>query len=147
MDFEAPWTDAEQWMAWTPQRRRALPIPFGSGSDTLEDGSAYRWSWTLESVDPYDRLVVRRVRYEILEGGDVVYVEEHRLRERRHFPTELRLLLERAGFADVPHRGRIRAPASVGRRPLRRHACSEADDRFAVMLARKPLDGEAEASR
>jgi hypothetical protein len=69
LDFETPWTDPEQWRAWTPERRRELPLPFESGSDTLEDGSAYRWSSRLESVDPYDRLVVRRVRYEVLADG------------------------------------------------------------------------------
>jgi SAM-dependent methyltransferase len=132
LDFETPWSDADQWIAWTPDRRRELPIPFGSGSGSLEDGSAYRWSWTLDSVDPYDRLVVRHVRYELLEGDRVVQEEERELRERWHFPTELRLLLERAGFVDV------RIEAGYEHRP------PEADDRFAVMLARTAAGGEAE---
>src|SRR3954453_19490876 len=111
LDFETPWTDAEQWMAWTPERRGELPIPFGSGSDSLEDGSSYRWSWTLDSVDPYDRLVVRHVRYELLDGDDVVYSEERGLRERWHFPSALRLLLQRAGFV------RLRIEAGSEHRP------------------------------
>jgi len=126
LDFETPWTDPEQWSAWTPERRRELPVPFDSGSDILEDGSAYRWSSTLESVDPYDRLVVRHVRYEVLRDGEAVHVEERDLRERWHFPTELRLLLERAGFVDV----RIEAGYE--------HRAPTPDDRFAVTLAKRP---------
>ncbi|MFL5767372.1 MAG: class I SAM-dependent methyltransferase [Actinomycetota bacterium] len=126
VDFETPWTDPDQWRAWTTEGRNELPIPFGSGSGTLEDGTEYRWSWTLQFVDPFDRMVLRRARYEVLRDGQVVDVEERELRERWHFPTELRVLLERAGFADV----RIEAGYE--------HRAPTPDDRFAVMLARKP---------
>jgi hypothetical protein len=56
----------------------------------------------------------------------VVHVEERDLRERWHFPTELRLLLERAGFVDV----RIEAGYE--------HRAPTPDDRFAVTLAKRP---------
>jgi SAM-dependent methyltransferase len=125
IDFETPWTDADSWTAWTPAKRRELPLPWGSSETILADGAALKTSTVMEAVDPFDRLVTRRVRFELWRDGQMEREEVHTLRERWHFPTELRLMLETAGFVDIELEGGYE------------HRPPTADDAFVVFTAER----------
>lgn len=125
LDFETPWTDAGTWAKWTPKGRRELPVPWGSDETTRPDGSVMKTFATLESVDPFDRVATRRVRFELWRNGQLERVEVHVMRERWHFPTELRLMLEVAGFRDIKLEGGYEHRPPTG------------DDTFLVFLGRK----------
>ena len=69
------------------------------------DGSEYELRTRTIEIDPLDQTLVLEIRIEKLKDGGRVALEEHTLSMRMYFPTELMLLLERTGFADVEVRG------------------------------------------
>lgn len=124
IDFEAPWTDADTWTRWPPEQRRELPVSWGS-EELAPDGSLVKRNSTLEAVDPLDRSVMWRVRYEVWREGRLEHEEAHSMRERWHFPSELRLMLQVAGFRDIELEGAYE------------HRAPTPDDAFLVFIARK----------
>jgi SAM-dependent methyltransferase len=124
IDMETPWSDAATWSYWTSNERARLPRALGSNERVLPDGSLVRDTWVLEDVDPFDRLVTKRATYEVWRDGEIERVEVHVMRERWMFPTELRLMLEVAGFGNIELEGGYE------------HRPPTADDAFVVFTAR-----------
>ncbi len=107
LDIELPWTNVRRWPQWTREERTRLPEPWPeSGERTrASDGSEYEFRTRALEIDPLDQRIVLEIRAEKFGNGRPLAVEEHTLSMRMYFPTELVLLLERAGFADVEVRG------------------------------------------
>jgi SAM-dependent methyltransferase len=124
IDFEVPWSDAGVWQYWTPDKRGDLPVPLSSNEWTQPDGSLVKWISDLESVDPLERLVTQRVRFEQWRNGTLEREEVRVLKAREQFPTEFRLMLEVAGFRGIELEGNYE------------HRPPTADDAFLVFLAR-----------
>jgi SAM-dependent methyltransferase len=124
IDMETPWSDASAWASWTSEQRALLPRTLGSSESVRPDGSLVRDTWVLEAVDPLDRLFTRRATYEVWRDGKLEREEVHVMRERWMFPTELRLMLQAAGFTDIHLEGGYE------------HRPPTADDAFVVFTAR-----------
>jgi hypothetical protein len=90
-----------------PDERRRLPEPWPESGERSKaaDGSEYVFRRRALALDPLDQTLVLEIRAEKFRDDRLVGAEEHALSIRMYFPTELRLLFERAGFADVDIRG------------------------------------------
>lgn len=124
IDLETPWSDAATWAYWTATERARLPRTLGSSERVRPDGSVVRETWVLEAVDPFDRLTTKRATYEVWRDGKREREEVHVMRERWMFPTELRLMLETAGFEEIRLEGGYEHRPPTG------------DDAFVVFTAR-----------
>ena len=92
-----------RWPQWTREERERLPEPWPDSSERTRaaDGSEYEVRTRALEIDPLDQTLVLEIRAEKFHDGRLVAAEEHTLSMREYFPTELVLLLERAGFHDV----------------------------------------------
>ena len=124
IDLETPWSDAAAWASWTADERARLPRTLGSSERIRPDGSIVKDTWVLQAVDPLDRLFTRRATYEVWRDGRLAREEVHVMRERWMFPTEMRLMLQVAGFGDIDLEGGYE------------HRPPTADDAFVVFTAR-----------
>jgi hypothetical protein len=108
------------------EERDRLPEPWPESGERrrASDGSEYEFRTRGLELDPLDQTLVLEIRAEKFNDGRLIAAEEHTLSMRLYFPTELVLLLERAGFADVEVRGD------------HNDAQPTADDDFLVYLAR-----------
>jgi len=73
----------------------------GTGSD----GTDYKLSGRLVDVDPLAQQVTMEMRGFMWRDGRLVEQDEHVIKMTVHFPYELQLMLERAGFVDIQMRG------------------------------------------
>jgi len=107
LDIELPWTNPRRWPQWTREERKRLPEPWPESGERsrASDGSEFEFRTRGLEIDPLDQTLVLEIRAEKFTNGRRVAAEEHTLSMRMYFPTELVLLLERAGFADVEVRG------------------------------------------
>jgi SAM-dependent methyltransferase len=107
LDIEVPWANVRRWPQWTRAEREQLPEPWPASGERSRaaDGSEYEFRTRALEIDPLDQTLVLEIRAEKFSDGRLVTVEEHTLSMRMYFPTELLLLLDRAGFADVDVRG------------------------------------------
>jgi SAM-dependent methyltransferase len=107
LDIELPWVNRRLWAQWAREERERLPEPWPASGERsrASDGSEYELRTRTIEIDPLDQSLVLEIRAEKLNHGGRVAVEEHTLSMRMYFPTELMLLLERTGFADVEVRG------------------------------------------
>jgi SAM-dependent methyltransferase len=107
LDMEVPWANAPLWRRWTREERNALPTPPRDWGDRREapDGSERALRTRTLSVDPIDQSAGLEIEAGKWENGRQVEHERHQLTMRLYFPTELELLLERAGFTDIQVRG------------------------------------------
>ncbi len=101
-----PWTQLEARGEW--QLRRVAEL----------DGQTVVFSEAIVS-DRMDQSQVWYLRYDVLEGSQVVRSEMHTTRARWYYRDELALMLERCGFHDV------RAVTDLDDRPA--HALSASD--------------------
>lgn len=107
LDIEVPWANVRRWPQWTREERERLPEPWPASGERSRaaDGSEYEFRTRALEVDPLDQTLVLEIRAEKFNDGRLVTAEEHTISMRMYFPTELLLLLDRAGFADVDVRG------------------------------------------
>jgi hypothetical protein len=126
LDIELPWVNPRRWPQWMREERDRLPEPWPESGERrrASDGSEYEFRTRGLELDPLDQTLVLEIRAEKYSDGRLIAAEEHTLSMRLYFPTELVLLLERAGFADVEVRGD------------HNDAQPTADDDFLVYLAR-----------
>jgi SAM-dependent methyltransferase len=103
LDIEVPWANVRHWSQWTREERKRLPEPWpeSGGQARAADGSEYELRSRTVEIDPLDQTLVLEIRAEKFRDGRLIAAEEHTLSLREYFPTELRLLLERSGFASV----------------------------------------------
>ena len=126
LDIELPWTNVRLWPQWTSEPRKRLPEPWTESGERrrASDGSEFEIRTRTLEIDPLDQTLVLEIRVEKFTNGRRVAAEEHTLSMRMYFPTELMLLLERAGFANIEVRGD------------HNDAAPTPDDEFLVYLAR-----------
>jgi SAM-dependent methyltransferase len=126
LDKEVPYANRRHWRHWTAKERE-LPEPWPDEGErrTGSDGAEYELRVRLADVDPLAQCVTFELRARMWRDDELVAEEEHALKETMYFPHELRLMLERAGFADVE----LRAGYS--------DAEPSPDDDFVVLLARR----------
>jgi SAM-dependent methyltransferase len=107
LDIELPWVNPRLWVQWTREERELLPEPWPASGERnrASDGREYELRTRTLAIDPLDQTLVLEIRIEKLNDGGRVALEEHTLSMRMYFPTELMLLLERTGFADIEVRG------------------------------------------
>ena len=107
LDIELPWVNPRRWPQRTREGRKQFPEPWPEPGERTRasDGSEYESRTRGLELDPLDQTLVVEIRAEKFTNGLSVAVEDHTLSMRMYFPTELVLLLERAGFADVDIRG------------------------------------------
>ncbi|MCU0300891.1 MAG: class I SAM-dependent methyltransferase [Candidatus Nanopelagicales bacterium] len=107
LDNEVPYADAAVWDLWPSGRRGGLPEqPRPPGARQLgPDGDEYALESRLLAVDPLGQQVAREIRASRWRAGSLVAEEHHRLTSNLYFRSELVLMLERAGFAEVAVRG------------------------------------------
>jgi SAM-dependent methyltransferase len=107
VDTEVPWANAALWRRWTREEREHLPTPVRDWGErrAAPDGSERALRTRTLRVDPLDQSAVLEIEAGKWSNGRQVGQERHELTMRLYFPTELRLLLERAGFVDVEIRG------------------------------------------
>lgn len=103
LDSEVPWANVRRWPQWMREEREQLPEPWPASGERSRaaDGSEYEFRTRALEIDPLDQTLVLEIRAEKFNDGRLVTAEEHTLSMRMYFPTELVLLLERAGFRDV----------------------------------------------
>jgi SAM-dependent methyltransferase len=103
LDIEVPWANPRRWPQWTREERERLPEPWPESGERshASDGSEFDFRTRALEIDPLDQTIVLEIRAEKFINGRSVAVEEHALSMIMYFPTELVLLLERAGFHDV----------------------------------------------
>lgn len=126
LDIELPWVNPRRWPQWMRDERKRLPEPWPESGERrrASDGSEFEFRTRALEIDPLDQMLVLEIRAEKFTNGRCVAAEDHTLSMRMYFPTEVVLLLERAGFADVEVRGD------------HNDAQPTADDDFLVYLAR-----------
>ena len=128
LDSEVPYSGSWGWDYWIKERRGALPEPWPETGDrrVAADGSEYELRSRTVEVDPFSQQATHEMRGFIWRDGRLVEQDEQVLRSTYYFPNELRLMIERAGFADVEMRA-----AYTDDPP-------NSDTEFVVFIARKP---------
>ena len=102
LDHEMPYADAEGWLYWTKEGRRALPEPFEepewrSGSD----GAEYRWRSRTVEVDPLAQRLTMEVQASMRRGDEILEDETHTIALTMYTANHIELMLRVAGFEDV----------------------------------------------
>ena len=107
LDIEVPWANAALWRRWTRAERERLPMAVRDWGErrTAPDGSERALRTRTLRVDPLDQSTVLEIEAAKWLDGRQVAHERHELTMRLYFPEETRMLLERAGFADIDVRG------------------------------------------
>jgi SAM-dependent methyltransferase len=127
LDTEVPYADETHWKYWLKDERARLPVPPEPPRtrQRASDGSEYGLRSRTLAFDPLDQRVTLEMRVELWRDGVLEAAEEHRIDIRSYFVHELRMLVERAGFAEVVvHGDHVEAEPT-------------ADDEFVVIVARK----------
>ena len=95
------------WGYWTEDGRRKLPEPWPEPGDrrTASDGTEYELRSRITEVEPLSQRLTMEMRGFMWHDGDLVEQDEHVLKMTLYFTSELRLMLERAGFSDIELRG------------------------------------------
>ena len=126
LDNEVPYADPRQWGYWLKENRASLPEarrPTGErrrGSG----GAEYALRSRVLELDPLNQHVVLEMHAERWRDDVLEEEEDHRLDIGLYFTSELQLMLELAGFADILVHGE-----HVEREPT-------PDDEFVVFVAR-----------
>lgn len=127
LDLEVPWSDPVAWACWTVAGRQTLPEPWPSEPRRrlARTGAIYTMANRIFACDPLGQLMTYETRIERWRDGELEARELRRLDVRQYVPSEVRLMLETAGFGDVEVHGEHerREPAS--------------DDDFVVFAARR----------
>jgi SAM-dependent methyltransferase len=126
LDIELPWVNPRRWPQWTREERKKLPEPWSESGERTRaaDGTEYELRTRGLELDALDQSIVLEIRTEKFDDAGRLLAEEHSLSMRLYFPTEVALLLERAGFSDIEVRGEYNDEEPTP------------DDEFLVYLAR-----------
>jgi SAM-dependent methyltransferase len=128
LDNEVPYSDDWQWRRWTKEGRREIPEPWSEPAErrTGSDGTQYELRSRIVAMDPLSQQVTMQMRGFMWRDGRLVEQDEHVLRMTLYFTSELRMMLDRAGFSDIEVRGDYTDEAPTG------------DTEVVVFTARKP---------
>ena len=100
LDAETPYADPGHWKNWTETGRKSLPEAAETPTKrrTAADGSEYALSTRILGVDPLVQRVTMEIHARRWLDDQLAGEERHVLDATYYFPTELRMMLERAGF-------------------------------------------------
>jgi SAM-dependent methyltransferase len=127
VDIEVPYADKEQWRYWLREERSALPeaAERPRSRRLASNGAEYALRSRTMELDPLEQRVTLGMHAEEWRDGVLQAEEEHLLTIGLYFGNELRLLIERAGFASVAIEGDHNDKAASN------------DDDFLVLIAKK----------
>jgi SAM-dependent methyltransferase len=101
-DFQAPWNDVPYWKGWLPENRRTLPLDwFEPQRSRMSNGDELETSVQIFSQDPLTEISVHKFRLRLWRNGKMIQEEIHSMKTECYNRSELLLMLELAGFADV----------------------------------------------
>src|SRR3982750_3073220 len=127
LDIEVPYADGKLWQYWSKDKRDELPEAAGRPRSLrpASDGSELGLRTRIVELDPLAQRVTYEMHAEQWHNGQLIAEEDRLLNIGLYFKSELLLLLEQAGFADVVVEGD--------------HNGAEAttDDDFIVFIAKK----------
>jgi len=127
LDVEVPYADARQWGCWTRESRALLPerAEPPRRRRRARDGTEYALRSRIVELDPLAQRVTLEMHAQLWRSGTLETEERSRLDIGLYFASELLLMLERVGFAEVTVEGDHNdMPAT-------------SDDDFLVFVARK----------
>jgi SAM-dependent methyltransferase len=127
VDIEVPYADAQQWRYWLRDERNNLPETAKPSTRRrlASNGAEYALQSRTIEVDPLEQRVTLAMHAEEWRDGILHAEEEHLLTIGLYFGNELRLLLERSGFANVVVEGDHNDKAASN------------EDDFLVLVAKK----------
>lgn len=133
LDNEVPYGDGWSWRYWTEEGRRGIPGPWDEPGDrrTGRNGTEYELHTRIVELDPLSQRITMKMRGSMWREGFLAAQDEHTLKMTLYFTNELRLMLERAGFADIQVRGDYADEEPTS------------DTRFVVFMARRPVVDES----
>jgi hypothetical protein len=107
LDIEVPYADETQWLYWLREQRTGLPEPSRPPGERrlASDGAEYALRSRIVELEPVEQRVTLEMRAAMWRNGTLEAEEANLLSIRLYFPNELRLMLDRAGFADVAVQG------------------------------------------
>ena len=111
LDIEAEYASPDSWPLWLPENRQRLPEPWPQEGDrrVAADGSANVAYFRTLDLDPLEQHYTRQVRLEKWVSGARVASEEYTLHGNLYLKSEVMLLLEVAGFAEITVQGDYRS--------------------------------------
>jgi hypothetical protein len=127
VDIELPYADGKLWRHWLKDERVALPEAAGRPRSLrpASDGSELGLRARIVELDPLAQRVTNEMHAEQWRNGELVAEEDRILNIGLYFKSELLLLLEQGGFADVAVQGD------------HNEAEATSDDDFIVFIAKK----------
>jgi SAM-dependent methyltransferase len=103
LNIQAEYNSPQGWKIYLPEKRAALPQPWSGDGDpqVARDGSEHRAYFRTLEVDPLAQRFTRQVRLEKWRSGEMVSREEYTLKANDYLASEVRLLLNVAGFRKI----------------------------------------------
>jgi SAM-dependent methyltransferase len=103
IDIEVPYADPGHWEYWLKDKRVSLPeteeVPHPRRRTS--DGSEYAMSARLVAVEPLDQRVTMEAHIQRWRDGTLEAEEQYQLDIGMYFKSEMLMMLEQAGFANV----------------------------------------------
>ena len=101
--IEVPYADGTLWQYWSKDKREELPEAAGRPRSLrpASDGSELGLRTRIVELDPLAQRVTYEMHAEQWHNGQLTAEEDRLLNICLYFKSELLLLLEQAGFADV----------------------------------------------
>jgi hypothetical protein len=127
VDIEVPYADGELWQHWLKDKCEEPPETAGRTLSlrTASDGSELGLRTRIIELDPLEQRVTYEMHAEQWRNGELEAEEDRILNLDMYFKSELLLLLEQAGFADVVVQGDHNGAEATS------------DDDFLVFVAKK----------
>jgi SAM-dependent methyltransferase len=96
-----------QWPYWLRENRQQLRPDFWTEPDRkrASDGSEYAWRSRLADLDPLNQVVTLQTWIQRWHEGQLIAEEEYTLKSNIYFKSELLMMLEQSGFADITVHG------------------------------------------
>lgn len=106
LDGVAAYADKDLWPLWPKGSRSHLPEPWPEalGNPPADDREYELW-YRLVSVDPLEQQTVGEMRMLLFKEGQLADDDTYPLMSNYYFRNEMRLLLEKAGFAVEAEKG------------------------------------------
>ena len=102
-DYHPRWNDPPAWMSRLPQNRHALPDrwPHATERRRLADGAELEIATRTVEMNALDEVATRQIRARLWREDRLVQEEVHTQQVEDYNTSELKLMLELAGFASV----------------------------------------------
>jgi SAM-dependent methyltransferase len=102
MDHQVPYSYTEDWQYWLKDKNKELPLDWSLGQRRrARDGTEYQMDFRFVSLDPLAERVTYEMRTTLWKGEEQLAQDKHELQLVAYFPSEVGMMLERAGFTDI----------------------------------------------